>query len=84
MKYNNIILESENSVATIRLNRPDALNALNLDLLHEFSSAVSEVEADQSVKVLVIRGQGRAFCAGSDLLLFDSLLDDLAQLNPYF
>ncbi|MCH8744076.1 MAG: enoyl-CoA hydratase/isomerase family protein [Chloroflexi bacterium] len=83
MKYNNIILESENSVATIRLNRPDALNALNLDLLHEFSSAVSEVEADQSVKVLVIRGQGRAFCAGADLLLFDSLFDDLAQLNPY-
>ena len=83
MKYNNIILETENSVATIRLNRPDALNALNLDLLHEFSSAVSEVEADQSVKVLVIRGQGRAFCAGADLLLFDSLFDDLAQLNPY-
>ena len=83
MKYNNIILESENSVATIRLNRPDALNALNLDLLHEFSSAISEVEADQSVKALVIRGQGRAFCAGADLLLFDSLFDDLAQLNPY-
>ena len=83
MKYNNIILETENSVATIRLNRPDALNALNLDLLHEFSSAVSEVEADQSVKALVIRGQGRAFCAGADLLLFDSLFDDLAQLNPY-
>ncbi len=83
MKFNNIILERENSVATIRLNRPDALNALNLELLHEFSNAVSEVEADQSVKALVIRGEGRAFCAGADLLFFDSLFDDLAQLNPY-
>ena len=68
MQYANIILETADRVATIRLNRPDALNALNLELLAEFSHAVKAVAEDESVKALVIRGEGRAFCAGADLL----------------
>lgn len=83
MEYSNIKLEKENSVATIRLNRPDALNALSTELLEEFSAAVSETGQDESVKALVVRGEGRAFCAGADLLFFDSAFGDLARLNPY-
>ena len=56
MQYANIILETADRVATIRLNRPDALNALNLELLAEFSHAVAAVGEDESVKALVIRG----------------------------
>jgi enoyl-CoA hydratase/carnithine racemase len=41
------------------------------------------VEQDESIKALVVRGEGRAFCAGADLMFFDSAHDDLAQLNPY-
>ena len=67
MEYSNIKVATENSVATIRLNRPDAMNALSSELLQEFSNAVAEVGRDQGVKALVIRGEGRSFCAGADL-----------------
>jgi enoyl-CoA hydratase/carnithine racemase len=83
VEYTNIKLEKENAAATIRLNRPDALNALSLELLEGFSHAVSSVEQDESIKALVVRGEGRAFCAGADLMFFDSAHDDLARLNPY-
>ena len=83
MQYANIILESADRVATIRLNRPDALNALNLELLAELSHAVSAVGADETLKALVVRGEGRAFCAGADLLFFDTVFDDIALLPPY-
>ena len=83
MQYANIILETANRVATLRLNRPDALNALNLELLSEFSDAVRAVGEDESVKALVIRGEGRAFCAGADLLFFDTVFDNISRLPPY-
>ncbi len=83
MDYSCIKLEKADSVATLRLNRPDALNALSMDLLEEFAVAVADVGRDESVKALVIRGEGRAFCAGADLLFFDSTLDDLSRLQPY-
>ena len=67
MEYTNIKLEIENGVATIRLNRPNALNAVNSDLLEELSDAISIVETNESVKALVVRGEGRAFCSGADL-----------------
>ena len=67
MEYTNIKLEKENRVATIRLNRPDALNALNPELITELAAAVAEAGNDESIKALVVRGEGRAFCAGADL-----------------
>ena len=72
MVPDNIVLKIENSVATLSLNRPDALNALSVDLLNEFYQACLQVEEDASVKALLIRGEGRAFCAGAALLYFES------------
>lgn len=72
MEYTNIKLEIDNAVATIRLNRPDALNALSPGLLDEFSAAVARVADAEDVKALVVRGEGRAFCAGADLTYFES------------
>jgi len=83
LQYANIILETADRIATIRLNRPDALNALNLELLAEFSHAVKAVGDDESVKALVVRGEGRAFCAGADLLYFDTVFDEISRLPPY-
>lgn len=83
MHYANVILETQDRVATIRLNRPDALNALSMELLSEFSDAVRSVGQDESVKALVIRGEGRAFCAGADLLFFDTVFDNISLLPPY-
>ena len=84
MEYNNIILEKENAVATIRLNRPDALNALNPELLGEFSCAVAAVGEDEGIKALVVRGEGRAFCSGADLTYFQSVFNDPDRLKAFF
>ena len=83
MEYTNIKLDKENRVATIRLNRPDALNALSPELMAELSVALIDVAADESIKALVIRGEGRAFCAGADLAYFQTTLANTALLPPY-
>ncbi len=83
MEYTNIELEKENAVATIRLNRPYALNALSPDLLDEFSSAVADVAKDEDIKCLVVRGEGRAFCAGADLTYFESAFAAPERLDEF-
>lgn len=83
MTYTDIKLETAAAVSTLTLNRPDALNALSPALLEQFSDAVAAVSKDESVKALVIRGEGRAFCAGADLLFFDTVFADLSRLPPY-
>ncbi len=69
MAYKDIIYEPRymDSVARITLNRPEKLNALGARLLDELFAALAEAEDDDEVKVVVIRGAGRAFCAGYDL-----------------
>ena len=54
-------------VATLTLNRPERLNALNATLLADLCAALDDVLADDKVGVLVLRGAGRAFCSGDDL-----------------
>jgi enoyl-CoA hydratase/carnithine racemase len=83
VEYINIKLEKENRVATIRLNRPDALNALSPDLITELTAAVTDAGEDESIKALVIRGEGRAFCAGADLTYFQKTFADTTLLPPY-
>lgn len=60
----------ENRFATILLNRPQRANALNPTFLDEISSALTELEKDEDVRCIVIRGKGRNFCAGADLSVF--------------
>ena len=67
MNYNTIIVEKEEGVATVTLNRPDKLNALTPKMLEELEAATEELAHDNDVKVVVITGAGRAFCAGADL-----------------
>lgn len=83
MEYTNIKLEKNDRVATIRLNRPDALNALSPGLASDLSSALTDVREDESLKAVVIRGEGRAFCAGADLAYFQTALADPTLLPPY-
>ncbi len=68
MAYETITVEVEEGIATITFNRPKVLNALNSDLLQEFSQALAEIEADESIRVLVLTGAGeKAFVAGADI-----------------
>jgi enoyl-CoA hydratase/carnithine racemase len=67
MGYQTIILKKENNIATLMLNRPERLNALTEQMMEEISAALEEVASDEEVRVLIITGAGRAFCAGADL-----------------
>jgi enoyl-CoA hydratase len=67
--------EVENGVGIITINRPDALNALNNDLLFELGLALELAEADLEVKALIITGAGRAFIAGADISNLQKLSD---------
>ncbi|MCX7645331.1 MAG: enoyl-CoA hydratase [Rhodobacteraceae bacterium] len=67
MAYKTIVVEIEDYVALIRLNRPEALNALNTELLGELSRAVAEADANDKVRCLVITGSEKAFAAGADI-----------------
>ena len=55
-------------VATLTMNRPEAMNSLNGDMVSRFAELLPSIETDESIRVLVITGNGRAFCAGADLL----------------
>ncbi|CCQ73681.1 enoyl-CoA hydratase [Magnetospira sp. QH-2] len=62
-----ILREDRDSVRTLTLNRPNAFNALSMDMVQALFEAVSETAADESVRVVVLAADGRAFCAGHDL-----------------
>lgn len=62
-----LLLDKQGAVATATLNRPAAMNALNADLIDRLNQVLDEVSADPSIRVLVITGNGAAFCAGADL-----------------
>ena len=63
----NILYEIKDHTALITINRPDALNALNLDVLGELDGALAKAEQDENVYVLIITGAGRSFVAGADI-----------------
>ncbi|UCD97345.1 MAG: enoyl-CoA hydratase/isomerase family protein [Candidatus Bathyarchaeota archaeon] len=68
VEFHNTLFEKADGIATITINRPQALNALNEATLNEISSRLSDANQDQAIKVIVITGTGdRAFCAGADL-----------------
>ena len=67
MGYETIIFEKKGAVAKITLNRPEVMNAMNEVMFREIGQALDDSEEDNNVRVVVITGKGRAFCAGVDL-----------------
>ncbi len=65
--FENIILEKKNHIAYITLNRPDKLNSLSVGLMTDLDAALVDIGADNNIRVVVIKGAGRAFCTGYDL-----------------
>jgi enoyl-CoA hydratase/carnithine racemase len=63
-------IEVREGVADVRLNRPDKMNALDLEMFRAIVAAGDEVAADRSVRVVVLSGEGRSFCAGLDISAF--------------
>jgi len=67
MSFTTLLVETADGVTLIRLNRPEALNALNSQLLDELSQALDAAEADEAVRCVVLTGSERAFAAGADI-----------------
>jgi len=67
MAYETLIVEIQDHVGLIRLNRPDALNALSSELLDELADALGNMDGNDSVRAIVITGSDKAFAAGADI-----------------
>ena len=70
--FETLLFQKDGAVAHISLNRPQVVNAYNIQMRDDFSEALSAVQLDQEVRALLITGEGRGFCAGADLTEFGS------------
>jgi 2-(1,2-epoxy-1,2-dihydrophenyl)acetyl-CoA isomerase len=86
MQFDNIIFQKANQVAVIRFNRPKAFNAVNVELFGDIIKALEICADDRDVRVIVLTGEGKAFCAGGDVALFNSspdVSDTIRQLTKF-
>ena len=73
MNYENVIVEiGSDFVAEIKLNRPNNLNTFTVPLANELNNALQELDKDERVRVIILKGSGRAFCAGIDVSDFSN------------
>ncbi|MEL6280188.1 MAG: enoyl-CoA hydratase [Pseudomonadota bacterium] len=82
-----LLRETEDRIATLTLNRPNQLNALSEELIDALQSELDQIAGDREVKVVIVRGAGRAFCAGHDLKEMTAARgrgDDLAYFTNLF
>ncbi len=70
MPDSTVIYERKNRIATITLNRPDSLNAINLEMPGDIRRAIEKANAEDAVHAIIMEGAGRAFCSGYDLKVF--------------
>ena len=75
MGYDTLLFERQGSVARVTLNRPDKLNALNLQLIEDLTAASAVIAADAGIRSVLLTGAGRAFSSGADLTSPDLVLD---------
>jgi enoyl-CoA hydratase len=73
MPFNTIRLEITNAMAILTFNRPEVLNALNPEMIGEFRQAIKALVETESVRVVVLTGEGRAFVAGADIKVLEGL-----------
>ena len=67
MAYKTLIVDTQDHVSVIKLNRPDALNALNSELIGELADAIDDANRDDKVRCIVVTGSEKAFAAGADI-----------------
>ncbi len=84
MELNDILYEKKDGIAVATFNRPAALNAFRQATLREFISILDDVKADNTIRVLVITGTGRAFSAGIDLKEMANSTSDTRSLKQEY
>ena len=80
---NTVLYSTQSGIATISLNRPKRLNAINPELLKTLHDAIQAANDDDNVRVILLRGQGRAFCAGDDLKEFGQQVGTESETRAY-
>ena len=84
MAYETIIVDVSDYVATITLNRPEALNALNRQMIGELAQAVAEADKSDKVRAMIITGSDKAFAAGADIkMMSDKTFVDMFYNDPF-
>jgi enoyl-CoA hydratase len=79
--YKTILVEKRNHLAILSFNRPEKLNAINVQVKREVSQALTELEADDDVRVVIMTGAGRAFSSGYDINAPESELEEFMSLK---
>jgi len=79
--YKTILVEKKNHLGILSFNRPEKLNAINLQVKREISQALGELEADDDVRVVIMAGVGRAFSSGYDINAPESELEEFMSLK---
>ena len=83
MDYPSLSYAVEGRIATLTLNRPERLNAINEDMPRDIEAAVEQANADDAVHVLILQGAGEAFCSGYDLKAFAESEHEWDQDMPW-
>lgn len=83
MTYSELIYEVSNRIAYLTLNRPEKRNALTPTLIAELTDALEQAEQDNAVKLIILQGAGKAFCAGLDLDVLGKLTQNSTMENVY-
>src|SRR3954452_12315008 len=81
MSDDSVLFEVRDNVAHVTLNRPQAGNALDLEMAKQLMATALRCEADQSVRAVLLKGVGKSFCAGGDVKVFVSQKDLLLSLR---
>jgi 2-(1,2-epoxy-1,2-dihydrophenyl)acetyl-CoA isomerase len=87
MKYDNLIFEKADQVAILKLNRPEVFNAGDIGLFEDVIKVLEVCTVDEEIRVIILTGEGRAFCAGGDVAMFNSSPDPgeaIRQLTKRF
>ena len=94
MAYETLIVEIEDYTCLIRLNRPDAMNALNIKLMSELADAITAADRNDKIRCIVVTGSDKAFAAGADVremaeksyvdVYFDDLFGPEAVAGPRY
>jgi len=81
MTYETIRYAEKNNIATITLNRPEVHNAMNEALMKELTDCISEVSKNKTIRIVILTGNGKSFCAGADLNWMKSMVNYSKEEN---